>query len=224
MREPFVTNEFYHVYNRGVDKRDVFLDEYDYLRFLQSMDEFNTIIPIGSIFENSFIKKNPQLGNRTSKFQSPPLVRIVCYCLNTNHFHLILQQTTEKGISEYIKRLGGGYTKYFNNKYRRSGVLFQGKFKANHLSSNEYLLHLSAYVNLNNKFHTKTIDLRNKHRSSWYLYTQTEKKPVIPCSMHTILEQFKSKKEYKQFALETLANIKEKKQLDKELANLLLEN
>ncbi len=120
----FIAGEFYHVYNRGTDKRRVFLDEYDYSRFFQSMEEFNSLRPIGSIYENSFVKINVkrQLGNRTSKFKQQ-LVNIVCYCLNVNHFHLILQQKAKNGISEYLKRLSGGYTKYFNNKWRRNGVL-----------------------------------------------------------------------------------------------------
>ena len=221
----FIAGEFYHVYNRGTDKRRVFLDEYDYSRFFQSMEEFNSLRPIGSIYENSFVKINVkrQLGNRTSKFKQQ-LVNIVCYCLNVNHFHLILQQKAKNGISEYLKRLSGGYTKYFNNKWRRNGVLFQGKFKANHVSSNEYLLHLSAYVNLNDRLHSKTSQLeKNKNRSSWRQYTETQTNPIIPCSTEIILDQFKDQKEYKLFALESLKSIRERKKQDKELASILID-
>src|SRR3989344_8034371 len=146
----FANGEFYHIYNRGVDKRDVFLNENNFNRFLQSTKEFNTLDPIGSIYWNSFNKDGDrsQLRRRTSK-----LVNIVCYCLNTNHYHFVLEQIVDGGISEFIKRLAGGFTKYFNAKYDRTGVLFQGKFKANHIDSNEYLLHASAYVNLNNLVH-----------------------------------------------------------------------
>ena len=224
-KNKFVTGEFYHVYNRGTDKRRVFIDEYDYGRFLQSMEEFNSLKPIGSIYENSFVKINMerQFGNRTSKFKQP-LVKIVCYHLNANHFHLILRQEAKNGISEYLKRVAGGYTKYFNSRWRRNGVLFQGKFKANHISSNEYLLHLSAYVNLNDRLHTKTSQLeKNKNRSSWHQYTEILTNPIIPCSTNIILDQFKNQKKYELFALESLKSIKERKKQDKELVDILID-
>ena len=105
----FVNGEFYHIYNRGADKRIVFANNYDFQRFLQSVEEFNSVDPIGSIYQNSFCE--PQLRRPTSK-----LVNVVCYCLNPNHYHMILQQRISGGISEFMKRLGGGYTKHFNFK------------------------------------------------------------------------------------------------------------
>lgn len=149
---PFINGEFYHIYNRGVDKRDIFSNQYDLDRFFQSMDNFNIVEPIGSIYEHSFQnqKKSPQLGSSTPKLK---LVNFVCYCLNPNHYHFILEQVSDKGIEKFMQRIGTGYTNYFNEKNKRSGSLFQGRFKASHVASNEYLLHLSAYVNLNDKVH-----------------------------------------------------------------------
>ena len=149
----FVNGEFYHIYNRGVDKRNIFSDERDVKRFMQSLDEFNDIEPIGSIYENS---SHQALGRPTSKsVKRKKLVNFICYCLNPNHFHFILKQLVDNGISEFMKRLGG-YTKYFNEKEKRSGALFQGSFKSIHVNTNEYLLLLSAYVNLNDKVHRGT--------------------------------------------------------------------
>ena len=74
------------------------------------------------------------------------LVEIVAYCLNPNHYHLIVKQISEKGIERFMQKIGTGYTNYFNKRYERSGALFQGKFKSIHIDSNEYLLHLSVYV------------------------------------------------------------------------------
>ena len=148
-KEIFANNEFYHIFNRGNDKRNVFNDKFDFYRFLQSMHEFNLLEPIGSIYEYSFIKD--EVKDRASKKGN--LVNFVAYCLNPNHFHLILQQIADKGIEKFMQRLGTGYSKYFNKKYKKSGSLFQGTFKARHIDSNEYLLHLSAYVNLNNRVH-----------------------------------------------------------------------
>ena len=157
----FTNGEFYHVYNRGVDKRAVFMNHYDFDRFLQCMQEFNSIKPIGSIFENSF--RNRTLSNPIAKCAK--LVDVVCYCLNINHYHMILRQRLNNGISEFMRRIGTGFTQHFNFKQKRTGALFQGKFKAKHINSNEYLLHLSAYINLNNEVHKMTNG--KKFRSSW---------------------------------------------------------
>src|SRR3989344_5868781 len=112
----FSNGEFYHIYNRGVDKRTVFINRFDFARFIQSMDEFNSIRPVGSIFENSFRKNqlSPAVGGAK-------LVDIVCYCLNKNHYHLVLCQRVKNGISEFMRRVGTGFTQYFNYKYKRSG-------------------------------------------------------------------------------------------------------
>lgn len=108
------------------------------------MREFNVVEPIGSLYERSF-------GGPTAK--SKKLVNVVAYCLNPNHFHFILEEVTDGGISNYMKRLSGGYTWYFNNRHKRSGSLFQGKYKYKHIDSNQYLKYVSVYVNLNDRVH-----------------------------------------------------------------------
>jgi len=217
-KEAFVNEEFFHVCNRGVDKRIVFMDEYDIRRFFQSMVEFNTIDPIGSLYENSFL----QLGGSTAKLKKE-LVNIIAYCLNPNHFHLILEQLVDGGISEFMRRLSGGYTWYFNNKHKRSGSLFQGRFKAVHVDSNEYLLHVSAYVNLNDRVHQlggSTAKLV-KSMSSWGEYTDKRIKGI--CEKDIILGQFKTIGAYKKFALSSLESIVERKAELRNIGEFLLE-
>ncbi len=209
-----VNGEHYHVYNRGVDKRSIFQDRRDVERFFKSMQEFNVIEPVGSIYENSFL-----LGRPTSK--SDRLVNVVAYCLNPNHYHFILEQVSEGGVSEFMKRVGGGYTKYFNNKHKRSGVLFQGKFKSVHIDSNEYLLHLSAYVNLNDKAHQLGRPTSKLVKSSWEEYIDENIKGI--CDKKIILEQFGSIEEYKVFALDSLESIVQRKSDIKDIDKLLLE-
>ena len=182
-----VTDEIYHVYNRGVDKRNIFQNTYDLERFFQSMQEFNCVEPIGSIFENSYLKRRQlELGHPMSKFQ---LVEFVAYCLNPNHYHFLIKQTADKGIEKFMQRVGNGYTKYFNNKHKRNGVLFQGKFKSEHIDSNDYLLHASVYVNLNNNFRGETPTLS---KSSWDEYVGSP--PTKICKTDIVLEQFKDSK------------------------------
>jgi REP element-mobilizing transposase RayT len=221
-RKPFVTGKFYHVFNRGVDKRNIFSDEYDSARFLESMLVFNNIEPIGSIYERSF-KKEALLGGPTPK--SERLVNIVAYCLILNHFHLILEQVSEGGISEFMKRLSGGYTTYFNLREERSGHLFQGKFKARHVTTDEYLLHLSAYVNLNDRVHQLGNSLGGPTpkltRSSWEEYVGEVKLPM--CEKDVVLGRFKNSGEYKKYAESALVTMVERKKNEKEMRSLMLE-
>lgn len=199
----FVESEYYHIYNRGVDKRNIFSDKSDLKRFLQSMKEFNTKNPIGSLYENSFIKKK-ELGGKASK-----LVNFVAYCLNPNHYHFILTPLVEKGVEKFMQRLGTGYTMYFNEKHKRSGVLFQGKFKSKHLNSDKYLIQASSYVNLNN-YDKNGIIKKSLNASSWIEYIGPDN--INFCERSIILDQFESIKEYKEFALEIwkkTCNIKE---------------
>ena len=205
---PFVNEEIYHIYNRGTDKRVIFEDEYDFQRFLQSLQEFNFLDPIGSIYEHSRLKKE-EFGGSTSK--SDKLVEIIAYCLNPNHFHLLLKQVTERGVEKFMQRLGTGYTMYFNKKYERSGALFQGRFKAVYVGTNEYLLHLSVYVNLNDKVHKLG---GSTSKSSLNEYVGNIKNgSVVICDKEIILGQFKNINEYQLYAESTLKGIQERKLL-----------
>lgn len=212
----FINGEFYHVYNRGTDHRSIFASQFDVKRFLQSLEEFNTTKPAGSLYAISFLESNVRLQRKKKR-----LVNIIAYCLNPNHFHLILQQVNKNGISEFLKRLTGGYAWYFNNKQKRSGVLFQGKFKAKHIDSNEYLLHLSAYVNLNNHVHKLSGPTAKLSVSSWDEYIGNTTTAL--CKKDIILEQFSDVEEFKEFAQNSLKDILERKERFKELQKLLLE-
>lgn len=206
----FVTGEYYHIFNRGTDKRSIFGDKGDYVRFLQSMEEFNAVIPIGSLYENSF-HKHSQLGHAVSKLDHKPLVSFVAYCLNPNHYHFILRQSVDRGIEKFMHKLGLGYAKYFNQKNHRSGVLFQGPFKDAHIDSNEYLLHVSAYVNLNNRVHKLG---NGVSKSSWNEYRKGKTGETGLCDKEIILEQFKSHAEYENFALGALKVMLDRKEME----------
>lgn len=210
--QELANGEYYHVYNRGTDKRTIFQDELDFQRFWESILKFNVKDPIGSIYESRFNK----LGNRTSKkTNNEKLVEFVCYCINPNHYHFLLRQVSDNGISEFIKRLSGGYTRYFNEKYKRSGVLFQGKFKAIHVDTDAYILHLSAYINLNYAVHKLGRPVTKFIKSSWdeFIGNDIENN----CVKDIVLDQFNSTKEYKKFAMDSLKEIKRRKAELKEI-------
>lgn len=202
--------EIYHVFNRGVDKRIIFSDQKDLDRFFQSMLAFNSVNPIGSLYEQSFEKNKAK----------EPLVYFVAYNLLPNHFHFILEQVAEKGISQFMKRLLGGYTWYFNNRHKRSGSLFQGAFKSVHIDSNEYLLHASVYVNLNDQISQLGGSVAKLGKSSMneYLNIFSEKNSQNICQKkNIILEQFKNSEEYNEFAVDSLKEIRLSKEKYKEL-------
>ncbi len=116
-----------------------------------------------------------------------------------------------------MQRLGTGYTNYFNEKYKRNGGLFQGRYKAVHIGSNEQLVHTSVYVNLNNQLGSSTPKLS---ASSWEEYMQPDYTDAF-CDKDIIAGQFKNAAQYKTFAREALAMIVERKNKEKELQKLL---
>lgn len=199
----FEKGEFYHIFNRGTDKRDIFMDGFDYVRFLRSLKEFNQIEPVVSLYIKDQLKKAGKLNVVVGPLQDEKLVEIVAFNLLPNHFHLILKQLKRGGISEFMKRVNGGYTRYFNHRHKRSGVLFQGKFKATHIDSNKKLMYLSAYVNGNHKVH----GIKNGGKfSSLKEYSGGKK---LLCNPKIVLRQLDSTKEYLRYMENTVKEINE---------------
>jgi len=139
---------YYHVYNRGTDKRTIFQDAQDFERFLDGLVLFSNKNFKGNLSDIPINVR--RAGGRTSR---DCLVEVHAYCLNPNHYHLIISCRDPKDLSKFIQRLGTGYTMYFNEKYERTGVLFQGKYKKVLVESESQLLHLLGYVNLNYYLH-----------------------------------------------------------------------
>lgn len=214
----FANGEHYHIFNRGVDKRDIFLDIKDYERFLLSMKLLNDEEEGLMIDWRDYKKSNSKatlddflkLGFR----KRDPLVEIIAYCLNPNHYHFILKQIKEKGIEKFMHKVGISHSKYFNKKNKRSGSLFQGKFKAIHINSNEYLLYLSAYVNKNNFIHGYNKN-DNWPYSSLPDYLGKRKSNLV--NKEVILGQFEDANDYKEFMNKNALYMRENKELEKYL-------
>lgn len=168
---PILENEFYHVFNRGVDKREIFLDKEDYLRFYQSLNLFNSISAVVN-FDFALLQAKKETHHQE------PLVEITAYSLLPNHFHLLVKPITDKSLSEFMRRISSGYTSYFNQKYERNGSLFQGSFKRYHISTPEQYNYLFAYVNENHFVHN--LERANEiYLSSSYHYQGTLKSKLI---------------------------------------------
>lgn len=216
----FANNEHYHAFNRGVDKRDIFCEIKDYDRFLLSMNLLNDTNDGLMIEWRDYKKSNPQKSPndflKGTFRKREPLVEILAYCLNPNHYHLILKQITDKGIERFMHKIGTSHTKYFNMKNKRSGSLFQGNFKSAHIDSNEYLLYLSAYVNKNNFIHGYT-ENDNWPYSSLLDYVGKRKNNPVTVSTGAVLGQFRNTKDYEEFMENNSLHMKDKKEMEKYL-------
>ncbi len=139
----FSLQEFYHLYNRGVEKRTIFLDNSDYKRFIELLYLANSsrAIDMRSIYEN--------FHSIYEWERDAPLVSIGAYCLMPNHFHVLLTPLIDNGVTVFMGKLGTSYSMYFNSKYNRTGTLFQGKFKAQWAESDQYHKYLFSYIHLN---------------------------------------------------------------------------
>lgn len=150
----FITGEFYHVFNRGVEKREIFLETSDFFRFIYCLYELN---------EKGLIKMRDRIEDRlkrkkytekytgatcVSRYRGEALVEVVAFCLMPNHYHLILRQLVDGGTSLFMKKLANSYVGYFNEKHSRKGLgsLFQGRFKAVHVKKDKQFLALICYI------------------------------------------------------------------------------
>ncbi len=149
-----ITDNYYHIYNRGTEKRIIFNDNSDYVRFLHLLYVCNDtelkVKNTGRVLNNqqnkheqgSALLVNGMMGKS-------PIVNIVCYCLMPNHFHLVLEQLVDNGISAFMHKLSTAYVMAFNKKHERTGRLFEGSFKTRFIKDDTYLLYLSKYIHLN---------------------------------------------------------------------------
>jgi putative transposase len=142
----FEVDSYYHVYNRGVDKRKIFLDSADYARFIHYLYICNDEASLEKSDQRKIVYESFLEKEKTSRKK---LVDIICFALMPNHFHLCLYEHTEKGISRFMQKVMTGYTMYFNAKQERTGVLFQGRFKAIEVGDERYLAELIRYIHLN---------------------------------------------------------------------------
>lgn len=146
-RVPFSLDEWYHCYNRGVDKRHVFRGDRDYRRFMALLFAANGEVPvhISNLKDTRFSQIIEQLKTE----RGVPLVDIGAYCLMPNHVHLVMKEIRPNGIATFMQKVFTGYTMYFNKKNERTGALFAGTFKSKHLHDDAYCKHAVTYVHLN---------------------------------------------------------------------------
>ncbi len=139
-----VQGEYYHIYNRGNSKQKIFQDREDYLRFISLL-----------YISNSSESFNLYDLNRDTNFNVYGIERINClvdigaFCLMPNHFHILIIEKADGGISKFMQKLSTSYSMYYNKKYKRTGGLFEGKFKSQHAENDRHLKYLFSYIHLN---------------------------------------------------------------------------
>lgn len=139
----FVPNEFYHVYNRGTEKRQIFKDHADYRRFMDLLFLSNST---ESVHVRDIRKQHSSIFDFD---RQNILVAIGTYCLMPNHFHILLTPLVDDGVSRFMNKLGTSYSMYFNKRYARTGSLFEGTYKARWIDTDPYLKYVFAYTHLN---------------------------------------------------------------------------
>ena len=149
-KSPIVTDEIYHIFNRGVAGVPIFSMSKDFLRFLDLVNYYrfkNTPVSF-SQFKEIEIESREEIFNNLVK-ENKQYIEILAFCLMDNHFHFLLKQLADKGIAKFISNLQNSYAKYFNIKIERSGPLFNPMFKSVRVITDEQLLHVSRYIHLN---------------------------------------------------------------------------
>lgn len=206
----FVPGEFYHIYNRGNSKQIIFKDNKDYQHFI-------SLLYLSNSTENFYFRNLPInfFKSRTGE----QIVFIGSYCLMPNHFHIIISQNIDGGVSKFMQKVTTAYSMYFNKKYGRSGSLFEGRFKSKYIGDDIYFKYLFSYIHLNpikliqdnwkiNGIHDKKQALKfleNYEYSSYLDYLGVERKENKILNKERFPEYFPNKENFTKEIFEWLS-------------------
>lgn len=202
-KHPLVSGEIYHVFNRGINRQRTFTNRVElrravtvlgYYRFAQLPVKLSKLLQLNP---EERLKVMDTLTQEDNK-----LVSIICFCLMPNHFHLVLRQLIDGGISKYLGNFQNSYTRYFNTRNDRDGSLFLDQFKAVRIETDEQLVHLSRYVHLNPFTSYVVKDLDDLFSYPWSSLSEHLSMSKDICDMELIAANFKSSNDYKQFIVD----------------------
>ena len=181
-KDSFVTGEYYHLYNRGVDKRIIFKNLRDYERFMMLLYVANSNSERSLRLDNLINHSNKSFEEIMVLERGQPIVSIGAWSLMTNHFHIVVRQEVDGGITKFMRKLGTGYSMFFNIKYQRSGALFGGLFKSKLIGNDDnYMRQLFAYIHLN------PLDIKF---SGWENRVKNHEGFILSDDMKTFLESY----------------------------------
>ncbi|RJQ24763.1 hypothetical protein C4577_07060 [Candidatus Parcubacteria bacterium] len=201
---PLVTNEIYHVYNRGINRQPTFTSKREYRRAIESIEFYRACKPPISL--SRFLRLEDSKKNDIISIleKSKKLVEIYSYCLMPNHFHFLLKQIEDNGISRFLSNLQNSYTKFFNARNDKDGALFLDQFKTVRIETDEQLLHTSRYIHINpyEGYIVRSLsDLEHYPWSSLPQYLSVEQGFV---NINFILSFFKETEGYKKFVFDQI--------------------
>lgn len=176
-KTPLVSGEFYHIFNHGIDYRDICSSIREYRRLLLTLwyyQPINVQLKLSHYLALSSDAQQQLIGEINQK---PKLIEIHAYCLMPNHYHLLLKQISNNGISTFVGNFQNSFTKYYNTKHDRRGSLFLTPFRAKHISTQEQYLHVSRYIHLN-RYSSEIVKDIN--------FIQTDPSTSLPYYLHTI--------------------------------------
>lgn len=203
-RTAFATGEIYHVFNRGVNKQSIFWDDRDYARSMDSMVYYSFTNPqIRYSYLNRLLVEERAKVWAGLRTKHQMLVDLIAFVLMPNHYHMLVKQRVDHGLSKFLGNWQNSYGKYVNTRHQRVGPLFQGRFKAVRIATNAQLLHVSRYIHINP--HTASIvqsasELEQYPWSSLPEYMGTAELTV--CQKEIILNQFKTVEQYQAFVFD----------------------
>lgn len=195
----YLADHYYHIYNRGWNRSEIFHDESDYLYLERLIARYLSPKPFKDPKGREYVSLRDCLD-------------LNAYCLMPNHFHMLVYQRKEQGMTKFIQSVYTAYTMYFNKKYKRRGSLFENRFKAVEILTDSQLQHITRYIHLNHR------DFRIWKHSSYhdYLNANQGREWLTPQS---ILKIFDSVKQYEEFVLDYEEAQRERDALKRELAD-----
>lgn len=197
---PLVNDQIYHVLNRGINHQPTFLDKLDYKRAMLVLD-FYSFDNLPTKLSKFLVLSNDNRVKIMEKLrkENNKIVEIIAFCLMPNHFHLLLKQIKDNGISKYLANLQNSYTRYFNTKRERDGSIFLDQFKAVLISTEEQLVHVSRYIHLNPYTSYVTRSLEDLWKYPWASLSEYLGDGPGICQPELILNFFKNLKDYQDF-------------------------
>lgn len=197
---PLINDQIYHVFNRGINHQPTFLDKLEYKRVQVALD-FYSFGNLPTKLSRFLTLSNDDRGKIMDNLrkEGDKLVEILAFCLLPNHFHFLLKQIKDHGISKYLANLQNSYTRYFNTKRERDGSLFLDQFKAVLISTDEQLVHISRYIHLNPYTSYVVKDVENLLEYHWSSLPEYLKNKSEICQLEIIMNFFKTSKDYQNF-------------------------
>lgn len=189
----YAEQSYYHVYNRGVSKQAIFLDEDDYEVFL-------------GLLKRYLDDEKPKRANRVTYPSYSKEVKVLAYCLMPNHFHLLIYQDTKEGMVKLLKSVSVSYSMYFNRKYRHVGAVFQQRYRAVRVDSDDQLMHITRYIHMNPKDYYRwqwsSLDYYIGRKSAaWLKHDQLS----IPRDYRGFLDEYRDRRDELKLLSEELA-------------------